>query len=51
MVEAITAMNFFDLAGQNLRVGRAITPPNCFEASPAGPTSLPTAAAIAAAAG
>ena len=50
MVEAITAMNFFDLAGQNLRVGRAITPPNCFESSPTTPTSLPTAAAIAAAA-
>lgn len=51
MVEAITAMNMFDLAGQNLRVGRAITPPNCFEAAaPTTPTSLPTAAAIAAAA-
>ena len=50
MIEAITAMNFFDLAGQNLRVGRAITPPNCFESPPAAPTSLPTAAAIAAAA-
>lgn len=50
MIEAITAMNLFDLAGQNLRVGRAITPPNCFEANPTNPTSLPTAAAIAAAA-
>ncbi|KAJ6221484.1 hypothetical protein RDWZM_000029 [Blomia tropicalis] len=50
MVEAITAMNYFDLAGQNLRVGRAITPPNCFECTPTAPTSLPTAAAIAAAA-
>lgn len=56
MVEAISAMNFFDLAGQHLRVGRAITPPNCFEATVQSPTpvpavaSLPTAAAIAAAA-
>lgn len=51
MVEAICAMNNFDLAGQHLRVGRAITPPNCFEASPSAVTAtLPTAAAIAAAA-
>ncbi|XP_046912138.1 poly(U)-binding-splicing factor hfp isoform X2 [Dermatophagoides farinae] len=51
MVEAISAMNYFDLAGQHLRVGRAITPPNCFEAStPQVTASLPTAAAIAAAA-
>ncbi|KPM08253.1 poly(U)-binding-splicing factor PUF60-like protein [Sarcoptes scabiei] len=51
MIEAISAMNYFDLAGQHLRVGRAITPPNCFEAPPPViPTSLPTAAAIAAAA-
>ncbi|OTF72984.1 poly(U)-binding-splicing factor PUF60-like protein, partial [Euroglyphus maynei] len=53
MIEAISAMNYFDLAGQHLRVGRAITPPNCFEASTPQvqvATSLPTAAAIAAAA-
>lgn len=50
MIEAISAMNFFDLAGQNLRVGKAITPPNCFDSTPNIPTSLPTAAAIAAAA-
>ncbi|XP_027206294.2 poly(U)-binding-splicing factor hfp isoform X1 [Dermatophagoides pteronyssinus] len=53
MVEAISAMNYFDLAGQHLRVGRAITPPNCFEQTVTPPivtVSLPTAAAIAAAA-
>lgn len=49
MDEAITSMNLFDLGGQLLRVGRAITPPNALM----GPTlnsSMPTAAAVAAAA-
>lgn len=49
MDEAISSMNLFDLGGQLLRVGRAITPPNALM----GPTlnsSMPTAAAVAAAA-
>lgn len=49
MDEAIASMNLFDLGGQLLRVGRAITPPNALM----GPTmnsSMPTAAAVAAAA-
>lgn len=48
-VDAITSMNLFDLGGQYLRVGRAITPPNCLD-GPAAPSSMPTAAAVAAAA-
>lgn len=48
-VDAIGAMNLFDLGGQYLRVGRAITPPNCLD-GPAAPSSMPTAAAVAAAA-
>jgi len=44
--DAIGSMNLFDLGGQYLRVGRAITPPA--NASTTGP--LPTAAALAAAA-
>lgn len=65
-VDAITSMNLFEIGGHFLRVGRAITPPNCLDA--ASPTAanhtlpggnligipnvsqLPTAAAIAAAA-
>jgi RNA recognition motif-containing protein len=31
--EAIASMNLFDLGGQYLRVGRAITPPNALQAS------------------
>ncbi|KAL3277262.1 hypothetical protein HHI36_012613 [Cryptolaemus montrouzieri] len=47
--EAIASMNLFDLGGQYLRVGRAITPPNALMGpSPSG--ALPTAAAVAAAA-
>lgn len=51
--EAISSMNLFDLGGQYLRVGRAITPPNALHVSkgPAPSTShMPTAAAVAAAA-
>jgi len=32
--EAIASMNLFDLGGQYLRVGRAITPPNALQARP-----------------
>ncbi|CAG2101768.1 unnamed protein product [Medioppia subpectinata] len=50
-LDAITSMNLFDLGGQYLRVGRAITPPNCFDGPGAPPpSSMPTAAAVAAAA-
>ncbi|XP_054169036.1 poly(U)-binding-splicing factor half pint-like [Oppia nitens] len=50
-IDAITSMNLFDLGGQYLRVGRAITPPNCFDGPGAAPPSaMPTAAAVAAAA-
>ena len=51
-VDAIQSMNLFDLGGQYLRVGRAITPPNCFDGPASAPlaSSMPTAAAVAAAA-
>ncbi|XP_074599351.1 poly(U)-binding-splicing factor hfp [Brevipalpus obovatus] len=51
-IDAINSMNLFDLGGQYLRVGRAITPPNCLEgpATLAQPSTMPTAAAVAAAA-
>jgi len=49
-VEAISSMNLFDLGGQYLRVGRAITPPGCFYGPLQAPTQMPTAAAVAAAA-
>ena len=42
-------MNLFDLGGQYLRVGKAITPPNALQANP-GQSQMPTAAAVAAAA-
>lgn len=32
-LEAIASMNLFDLGGQYLRVGRAITPPNALAVS------------------
>jgi len=48
-LESIASMNLFDLGGQLLRVGRAITPPNAL-ISPAVNSSMPTAAAVAAAA-
>lgn len=47
--EAIASMNLFDLGGQLLRVGRAITPPNALMA-PSTNSTMPTAAAVAAAA-
>lgn len=49
MDEAIASMNLFDLGGQLLRVGRAITPPNALM-GPTTNSSMPTAAAVAAAA-
>lgn len=48
-LEAIASMNLFDLGGQLLRVGRAITPPNALQ-GPAASSTMPTAAAVAAAA-
>ncbi|GIY69060.1 poly(U)-binding-splicing factor PUF60 [Caerostris extrusa] len=47
--DAISSMNLFDLGGQYLRVGRAITPPNALQA-PTTASAMPTAAAVAAAA-
>ncbi|KAK2161073.1 hypothetical protein NP493_1607g00063 [Ridgeia piscesae] len=47
--DAVASMNLFDLGGQFLRVGKAVTPPNATQA-PACPSSMPTAAAVAAAA-
>ncbi|XP_058808115.1 poly(U)-binding-splicing factor half pint isoform X2 [Phymastichus coffea] len=49
-LEAIASMNLFDLGGQYLRVGRAITPPNALMGPPTGTSMMPTAAAVAAAA-
>ncbi|XP_011305405.1 poly(U)-binding-splicing factor half pint [Fopius arisanus] len=49
-LEAISSMNLFDLGGQYLRVGRAITPPNALMGPPSGTSMMPTAAAVAAAA-
>lgn len=48
-IEAIASMNLFDLGGQLLRVGRSITPPNALM-GPAANSTMPTAAAVAAAA-
>ncbi|XP_074114980.1 poly(U)-binding-splicing factor hfp isoform X2 [Cotesia typhae] len=48
--EAIASMNLFDLGGQYLRVGRAITPPNALIGLPSIVSMMPTAAAVAAAA-
>ncbi|KAJ8921626.1 hypothetical protein NQ315_010535 [Exocentrus adspersus] len=48
--EAIASMNLFDLGGQYLRVGRAITPPNALLGPSSGSSVMPTAAAVAAAA-
>ncbi|KAI8434533.1 hypothetical protein MSG28_012532 [Choristoneura fumiferana] len=47
-LEAIASMNLFDLGGQYLRVGRAITPPHALHGPP--PPGHATAAAVAAAA-
>ncbi|KAM5156587.1 poly(U)-binding-splicing factor PUF60-like isoform 2-T2 [Mantella aurantiaca] len=47
--DAISSMNLFDLGGQYLRVGKAVTPPMSL-LTPALPGGLPAAAAVAAAA-
>jgi RNA recognition motif-containing protein len=51
-LDAITSMNLFDLGGQYLRVGRAVTPPDTKNVglSSAPPAAMPSAAAVAAAA-
>nr|CAD7198083.1 unnamed protein product [Timema douglasi] len=49
-MEAIASMNLFDLGGQYLRVGRAITPPNALQGPSSSASIMPTAAAVAAAA-
>ena len=49
-MEAIASMNLFDLGGQFLRVGRAITPPNALQGPSSTASMMPTAAAVAAAA-
>ena len=51
MQEAISSMNLFDLGGQYLRVGRAITPPDTRNLGlNSTPTVMPSASAVAAAA-
>uniref|UniRef100_A0A667WLD4 RRM domain-containing protein n=1 Tax=Myripristis murdjan TaxID=586833 RepID=A0A667WLD4_9TELE len=47
--DAVSSMNLFDLGGQYLRVGKAVTPPMPL-LTPAAPGGLPPAAAVAAAA-
>ncbi|XP_029970132.1 poly(U)-binding-splicing factor PUF60a isoform X1 [Salarias fasciatus] len=47
--DAVTSMNLFDLGGQYLRVGKAVTPPMPL-LTPTTPGGLPAAAAVAAAA-
>ncbi|XP_070700929.1 poly(U)-binding-splicing factor PUF60a [Pempheris klunzingeri] len=47
--DAVASMNLFDLGGQYLRVGKAVTPPVPL-LTPMAPGGLPTAAAVAAAA-
>lgn len=47
--DAVSSMNLFDLGGQYLRVGKAVTPPMPL-LTPASPGGLPPAAAVAAAA-
>lgn len=49
-MESIASMNLFDLGGQYLRVGKAITPPNALQVVAPGQNQMPTAAAVAAAA-
>ncbi|XP_041847484.1 poly(U)-binding-splicing factor PUF60a isoform X2 [Melanotaenia boesemani] len=48
-VDAVASMNLFDLGGQYLRVGKAVTPPMPL-LTPTTPGGLPAAAAVAAAA-
>lgn len=47
--DAVASMNLFDLGGQYLRVGKAVTPPVAL-LTPTAPGGLPAAAAVAAAA-
>lgn len=47
--DAVASMNLFDLGGQYLRVGKAVTPPVPL-LTPTAPGGLPAAAAVAAAA-
>uniref|UniRef100_A0A3P8YR27 RRM domain-containing protein n=1 Tax=Esox lucius TaxID=8010 RepID=A0A3P8YR27_ESOLU len=47
--DAVSSMNLFDLGGQYLRVGKAVTPPMPL-LTPTAPGGLPPAAAVAAAA-
>ncbi|KAK0047755.1 poly(U)-binding-splicing factor PUF60-like isoform X2 [Biomphalaria pfeifferi] len=49
-LDAVTSMNLFDLGGQYLRVGRAITPPDTAFTPSVPPAAMPTASAVAAAA-
>lgn len=48
-LDAVASMNLFDLGGQYLRVGKAVTPPVPL-LTPTAPGGLPAAAAVAAAA-
>uniref|UniRef100_A0A8C7NL60 RRM domain-containing protein n=1 Tax=Oncorhynchus mykiss TaxID=8022 RepID=A0A8C7NL60_ONCMY len=48
-LDAVSSMNLFDLGGQYLRVGKAVTPPMPM-LTPTQPGGLPPAAAVAAAA-
>ncbi|XP_016145599.1 poly(U)-binding-splicing factor PUF60-B-like isoform X3 [Sinocyclocheilus grahami] len=48
-LDAVSSMNLFDLGGQYLRVGKAVTPPIPL-LTPTTPGGLPAAAAVAAAA-
>ncbi|CAM9112293.1 unnamed protein product, partial [Lampetra planeri] len=48
-LDAVASMNLFDLGGQYLRVGKAVTPPIPL-LTPTAPGCLPAAAAVAAAA-
>ncbi|XP_068200106.1 poly(U)-binding-splicing factor PUF60-B isoform X1 [Antennarius striatus] len=48
-LDAVSSMNLFDLGGQYLRVGKAVTPPMPL-LTPTTPGGLPPAAAVAAAA-
>lgn len=48
-LDAVSSMNLFDLGGQYLRVGKAVTPPMPL-LTPMTPGGLPPAAAVAAAA-
>ena len=49
-LDAIVSMNLFDLGGQQLRVGRSITPPNLDQQLISTNSTMPTASALAAAA-